>query len=205
MLCPYFFMAQLRRSLGLVDGLAMVVGIMVGSGIFRTPGLVAAYLGRPSLTFVAWILGGVVALLGALCFAELSTRHPAAGGKYVYVREAFGPRAGFVVGWGEALATYPVAIAAIAVVAGEYVERLAGLAPGSARWAGVGLAALFTAVNLAGGASGRGGQNLATGAKGLLLAGVAPLAVAAGGGAGVGAAPPPPPPGIAAAPAPRAS
>src|SRR2546427_13023154 len=87
MLCPYFFMAQLRRSLGLVDGLAMVVGIMVGSGIFRTPGLVAAYLGRPSLTFVAWILGGVVALLGALCFAELSTRHPAAGGKYVYVRE----------------------------------------------------------------------------------------------------------------------
>src|SRR5438128_2349735 len=76
MLCPYFFMAQLRRSLGLVDGLAMVVGIMVGSGIFRTPGLVAAYLGRPSLTFVAWILGAVVALLGALCFAELSTRHP---------------------------------------------------------------------------------------------------------------------------------
>src|SRR5207244_12097292 len=70
--------------------------------------------------------------------------------------EAFGPRAGFVVGWGEALATYPVAIAAIAVVAGEYVERLAGLAPGGARWAGVGLGALFTGVNLAGGASGRG-------------------------------------------------
>src|SRR2546427_4261652 len=111
-------MTELKRSLRTIDGLAMVVGIMVGSGIFRTPGLVAAYLGRPSLTFVAWVLGGVVALLGALCFAELSTRHPAAGGKYVYVREAFGPRAGFVVGWGEALATYPVAIAAIAVVAG---------------------------------------------------------------------------------------
>src|SRR5437870_3885947 len=78
MLCPYFFMTQLRRSLGLVDGLAMVVGIMVGSGIFRTPGVVAAYLGRPSLTFVAWLLGRVVALLGALCCAELSTRHPAA-------------------------------------------------------------------------------------------------------------------------------
>src|SRR2546428_10443940 len=154
MLCPYFFMAQLRRSLGLVDGLAMVVGIMVGSGIFRTPGLVAAYLGRPALTFVAWILGGVVALLGALCFAELSTRHPAAGGKYVYVREAFGPRAGFVVGWGEALATYPVAIAAIAVVAGEHAARSVGLAPRDARWAGVGLAALLTAGEPAGGAPG---------------------------------------------------
>src|SRR3989441_11383051 len=197
MLCPYFFMAQLRRSLGLVDGLAMVVGIMVGSGIFRTPGLVAAYLGRPSLTFVAWILGGVVALLGALCFAELSTRHPAAGGKYVYVREAFGPRAGFVVGWGEALATYPVAIAAIAVVAGEYVERLAGLAPGSARWAGVGLAALFTGVNLAGVASGRWVQNLATGAKVLVLAGVAALAFAAGDGAGWRSTLPAAPTGIA--------
>src|SRR5881628_49243 len=197
MLCPYFFMALLRRSLGLVDGLAMVVGIMVGSGIFRTPGLVAAYLGRPSLTFVAWILGGVVALLGALCFAELSTRHPAAGGKYVYVREAFGPRAGFVVGWGEALATYPVAIAAIAVVAGEYAERLAGLAPGGARWAGVGLAALFTGVNLAGVASGRWVQNLATGAKVLVLAGVAALAFAAGDGAGWRSTLPAAPTGIA--------
>src|SRR5256886_17065685 len=119
MLCPYFFMAQLRRSLGLVDGLAMVVGIMVGSGIFRTPGLVAAYLGRPSLTFVAWILGGVVALLGALCFAELSTRHPAAGGKYLYVREAFGPRAGFAGGGGEAPPPHPHPTAATPGRAGE--------------------------------------------------------------------------------------
>src|SRR2546426_7747075 len=153
-------MTELKRSLRTIDGLAMVVGIMVGSGIFRTPGLVAAYLGRPSLTFVAWILGGVVALLGALCFAELSTRHPAAGGKYVYVREAFGPRAGFVVGWGEALATYPVAIAAIAVVAGEDVERPSGVAPRGARRAGGGLAALFTGVKPAGGALGRGGRKL---------------------------------------------
>src|SRR5205823_946538 len=116
MLRPYFFactfppgahspaMTDLKRSLRLVDGLAMVVGIMVGSGIFRTPGLVAAQLGRPWLTFVAWIAGGALALVGALCFAELATRHPAAGGKYVYVREAFGPRAGFVVGWVEGLA-----------------------------------------------------------------------------------------------------
>src|SRR2546421_9970669 len=130
-------MTDLKRSLKLVDGLAMVVGIMVGSGIFRTPGLVAAQLGRPWLTFIAWVAGGALALLGALCFAELSTRHPAAGGKYVYVREAFGPRAGFVVGWGEALATYPVAIAAIAVVAGQDARRLPGLAPPGARPAAV--------------------------------------------------------------------
>ena len=67
-------MTELKKSLRLVDGLAMVVGITVGSGIFRTPGLVAARLGRPGLTFVAWILGAGLALLGALCFAELTTR-----------------------------------------------------------------------------------------------------------------------------------
>jgi amino acid transporter len=69
--------AALRRSLRATDGLAMVVGIMVGSGIFRTPGVVAALLGRPWLTFVAWALGGLVGLLGALVFAELATRHRA--------------------------------------------------------------------------------------------------------------------------------
>src|SRR5881227_3297642 len=181
MLRPYFFactfprdahspaMTDLKRSLRLVDGLAMVVGIMVGSGIFRTPGLVAAQLGRPSLTFVAWIAGGALALLGALCFAELATRHPAAGGKYVYVREAFGPRAGFVVGWVEGLAIYPAAIAGIAVVAGEYIGRLARLEPGHTSWVGAGLAALFTGINLAGVASGRWVQNVATGAKLLAL------------------------------------
>ncbi|PYP73301.1 MAG: hypothetical protein DMD41_06185 [Gemmatimonadetes bacterium] len=67
---------ELKRSLRLWDGLAMVVGIMVGSGIFRTPGLVAAQLGRPWLTFVAWTAGGALAFLGALLFAELATRLP---------------------------------------------------------------------------------------------------------------------------------
>src|SRR2546425_8985576 len=91
----------------------MVVGIMVGSGIFRTPGEVASKLGRPGLTFVAWVLGGALALVGALVFAELATRYPRAGGKYVYAREAFGRHAGFVVGWVEGLAIYTAAIAAI--------------------------------------------------------------------------------------------
>src|SRR6266480_6511013 len=112
---------ELKRSLRLFDGLAMVVGIMIGSGIFRTPGEVAQQLGRPWLTFVAWSLGGVLAFLGALCFAELATRLPKAGGKYVYAREAFGRRAGFVIGWVEGLVTYSAAIAAFGVVTGEFV------------------------------------------------------------------------------------
>jgi APA family basic amino acid/polyamine antiporter len=175
----------------------MVVGIMVGSGIFRTPGLVAAQLGRPWLTFVAWTAGGVLAFLGALIFAELATRLPRAGGKYVYAREAFGPRAGFVVGWVEAVGIYAAAIAAIGVAAGEFLVRLAGWPATATPWVGVGFVACFTAINLVGVASGRWVQNLVTAAKVLALAGVVAIALAQGTGAGWHGALPGAPRGVA--------
>jgi basic amino acid/polyamine antiporter, APA family len=162
----------------------MVVGIMVGSGIFRTPGVVAGQLGRPWLTFVAWALGGLVGLLGALVFAELATRHPSAGGKYVFAREAFGRRTAFVIGWTEALGIYCAAIAAIAVVSGEYVVRLLAWPPERAPLVGALLVALFTGLNLLGVEAGRFTQDLATGAKVLALAAVALCGVLFGSGAG---------------------
>src|SRR5712692_5351387 len=162
----------------------MVVGIMVGAGIFRTPGIVAAQLGRPWLTFVAWIAGGALAFLGALLFAELATRLPRAGGKYVYAREAFGPRAAFVVGWVEALGIYAAAIAAIGVAAGEFLVRLTGWPAAAAPWAGVGFVALFTVINLVGVASGRWVQNLVTAAKVVALGGVVVIALAHATGSG---------------------
>ena len=175
---------ELKRSLRLFDGLAMVVGIMVGSGIFRTPGEVASKLGRPGLTFVAWVLGGALALVGALVFAELATRHPTAGGKYVYAREAFGRRAGFVVGWVEGLAIYSAAIAAIGVAAAEFSARIAGWPPESTRWIAVVIVALFTGINLLGINSGRWVQNIVTAAKVLALGGVVIVAFIAGDGRG---------------------
>jgi APA family basic amino acid/polyamine antiporter len=175
---------RLQRSLRTADGLAVVIGIMVGSGIFRTPGLVAAQLGRAELTFVAWALGGLVGLLGALVFAELSTRHPDAGGKYVYARAAFGPRAGFVIGWIEALCIYCAAIAALAVVSGEYLSRLLGLAGASPRVLGAAFVAAFVALNLGGVSIGRWAQNLATTAKVVALVAVVVVAFTAGHGAG---------------------
>src|SRR5690348_894757 len=162
----------------------MVVGIMVGTGIFRTPGIVVGELGRPALVLLLWIAGGALACLGALVFAELSTRFPHAGGKYVYAREAYGPRAALVVGWVEGLGIYPVAIAAIGVVAGEFTARLLGWPPGASRWLGTGLVVLLTGVNLVGVGTGRRVQNLVTGAKVLALAGVVAAAFVAGDGAG---------------------
>ena len=191
-------MLRLARTLRTGDGLAVIVGIMVGSGIFRTPGTVAALLGRPGLTFVAWALGGAVGFLGALIFAELSTRHPQAGGKYVYAREAFGRRAAFVIGWIEALGTYCAAIAAIGVVCGEYLARLCAWPATRAQFLGTGIILVFTGMNLFGVSVGRWVQNVGTGAKVLALLAAVVLALAAGTGAGWKGALPDAPSGIAA-------
>ena len=177
-------MTDLKRSLRLGDGLAMVVGITIGSGIFRTPGIVAARLGRPGLTFVAWVLGGVIALLGALCFSELATRHPRAGGKYVFAREAFGRRAAFVVGWIESVGVNGAAIAAIGVAGAEFLARLLSWPASRTAALAAGLVALFTAINVVGVASGRWVQNVVTTAKILALGGVVVIALALGTGAG---------------------
>ena len=122
-------------------------------------------------------------LLGALIFAELATRHPHAGGKYVYARESFGRRAGFVVGWIEAL-TYCSAVAAIAVVCGDYLSRLVGWPPRVASAVGVVLIVALTAVHLVGVRLGTLAQNVVTAAKVLALVGVLVVAAVAGTGAG---------------------
>src|SRR5262249_17467483 len=176
-------MARLKRSLRVRDGLAMVVGIMVGSGIFRTPGGVASQLGRPSLTFFAWLAGGIVAFMGCLIFAELATRYPQAGGKNVYAPAAFGPRIGFGVCWGYAVID-TAASAARTVGRAVSVGRLVGAADGAAQGLGVGLLVLFTGVNLTGVASGRWVQNVSTTLK---VAGLVVVVIAAfARGTGVG-------------------
>lgn len=189
-------MPDLKRSLRLFDGLTMVVGVVVGAGIFRTPGIIAAQLGRPWLTFVAWVLGGALAFLGALIFAELATRLPRAGGKYVYAREAFGPRAAFVIGAVEGLVLYPAAIAAISVAAGEFTARLFGWSRGVSLL-GPAFVIAFTAINLIGVAAGRWVQNVVTTAKILALGGVVVIAFAAGDGVGWSGTLPNAPQGIA--------
>jgi APA family basic amino acid/polyamine antiporter len=176
-------MLALKRSLRVRDGLAMVVGIVVGTGIFRTPGPVAAQLGRPVLTLLAWLLGGVMAFAGSLIFAELATRLPQAGGKYVYAREAFGPRAGFVIGWVEVF-VYTVAIATIGLVSGEYLGRLVGAPAWTVSGLGAVIVAAFTGINLSAVATGRRAQNLSTAAKLAALAVVIVTALTRGHGVG---------------------
>src|SRR5438034_11457521 len=92
-------MTNYARRLGLFSGTMAVVGGIIGGGIFRTPATVAERLHSPSLVLLAWVIGGIVALIGAFCFGELGQRRPRAGGGYVYLRETFGPLPAFLYGW----------------------------------------------------------------------------------------------------------
>jgi len=87
------------RRLGLLDTAFLVIGAVVGSGIFMTPGLIASILPSPGLLLTVWLVGGLIALCGALSFAELGAMYPEAGGQYVYIREAYGRGAAFLFGW----------------------------------------------------------------------------------------------------------
>ncbi len=113
----------LQRILGLGFGLAVIVGSTLGIGILRTPGLVAGQLATPSSIMVAWVIGGLYTLVGAVCLTELGTMLPAAGGYYVYARRAFGHTVGFAVGWTDWL-TYCAVLGYISIGLGEFTAVL---------------------------------------------------------------------------------
>lgn len=111
---------RLLRKLNLLDATFLVIGGVVGSGIFMTTGFIAEYLPSPGMILIIWLIGGVITLCGALSFAELGAMFPKAGGQYVYLREAYGRLAGFLYGWGFFWVIECGGIAALAVGFGEY-------------------------------------------------------------------------------------
>ncbi|MGH7645580.1 MAG: amino acid permease, partial [Gemmatimonadales bacterium] len=138
------------RRLGFFSVTMAVIGGIIGAGIFLGPQVVAQRVGGARLTLVAWALGGVIALAGALCFAELGARRPRAGGGYVYLREAFGPLPAFLYGWALLLVIATGATAAVAVTFARYAVPLVGLPPEATVPLAVGAIALLSAVNYVG-------------------------------------------------------
>jgi len=155
--------AGMRRRMGPFDAAMLVVGSMVGVGIFIVPGIVADHVSSSSAFLGVWIASGVVALCGALANGELGAAFPRGGGEYVYLREAYGPFVGFLSGWSSFWIGFPGSVATSAAAFARIVAELAGI-----RAAGVELAIalalvfLFTAVNSRGIDTSRWTQNLLT-------------------------------------------
>jgi APA family basic amino acid/polyamine antiporter len=164
------------RRIGLFSGTMLVVGGIIGSGIFLNPAIVAQRVGSARLIVLTWALGALVALIGAFIFAELGARRPAAGGGYVYLREAFGPLPAFLYGWALLLAIATGAAAAVAVTFANYAAPLLGLAPGAEPWLAAAAIVLLSAINVVGVRPGTLTQNVFTLLK---LSAIAALVVSA--------------------------
>jgi APA family basic amino acid/polyamine antiporter len=171
---------DLPRVLSGMDAGLLAIGLVIGTGIFVVPGGVAQKLGSPGPILLAWILGGLISLAGALTFAELASMLPRQGGAFVYVFEAFGPFAAFFKGWGSFLIGYPAAAAAIATVFGIYAEPALGLPEGSGKVAAFLAVTLVWWLNLRGTKFSGRFQAVLTAVKILALAAVAVLAMSAG-------------------------
>lgn len=163
-----------RRHLSLLDAMCVVVGIVIGVGIFRSPSLVAAMSGTPTLMVVAWVLGGVLCFAGALTYTELASAYPRVGGEFVYLDRAFGGAVSFLFVWARVTVIQTGTIAATAYVFGDYMARVAPVGTaGPLVWA-LAAASVLTITNLVGLKTGKWTQNGLTAVK---VAGVVAIAV----------------------------
>ncbi|MGH8503411.1 MAG: APC family permease [Gammaproteobacteria bacterium] len=151
-----------RPMLRFRDGIGLVVGIVVGAGIFSAPSIVAGNAADPLIMLSAWVLGGLISLAGAMCYAELATMHPHPGGDYHYLRLAFGKTVSFLFAWARLTIIPTGSIALLAFVFGDYASQLLTLgARSSALYAAL-MVVLLTALNLIGLRQGKWTQNLLT-------------------------------------------
>jgi amino acid transporter len=141
---------QPQRLLDPLGAVALILGVVIGAGIFKTPALVAALSGDVGWTLGVWLLGALIPVMGALCYAELCCAYPHAGGDYHFLHRAFGRNVSFLYAWARATVINPGAIALLAFVFGDYFSQVLSLGPySSALWALL-IVLLLTAVNMLG-------------------------------------------------------
>lgn len=161
-----------RSSLSVLDGVAVLVGVVIGIGIFGFPPLVAQHAETPLLYMAMWVLGGLIMLVGALCYAELGSAYPHAGGEYHYLQRAWGSGVGLMFAWARGTVIQTGSIAAVAFIYGEYAQQLVPLGSwGVALHAALAVVAL-TALNMHGTRDSKRLQILFTSLTVAVLAGV---------------------------------
>lgn len=191
-----------RETLGPREAIAIVVGIVIGAGIFKAPSLVAMMTTSEGWMMFAWVLGGVISLIGALCYCELATAYPSAGGDYHFLHRAFGRHVSFLFAWSRFSVITTGSIALLAFVFGDYMTQVLSLGPYSAAIWGALAIVVLTWINVRGVRQGATTQVLLTGVEigGLVLVFVAGV-IAASMGLGASA----PAAAAAAAPSPAAA
>jgi amino acid transporter len=171
---------KIEAKLGLWDAVSIIVGIIIGVGIFETPASIFAALPSIWAALGVWVVGGLVALIGALCFAELATTYPRSGGEYVYLTRAFGPLAGFLFAWAQLTVIRPGSIGAVAYVFAFYADTMLGL-QGHGIFLLASLSVItLTLINVLGVVLGAWTQNLLTAAKVLGLVALVVVGFACG-------------------------
>jgi amino acid transporter len=159
----------LKRLLSRWDSIAITIGIVIGVGIFRVPAEVAKYLTSPALIILAWFIGGLICLLGALCYSELSSSFSQTGGNYIYLRESYGRAVGFLFGWTELLVVRTGSIAAIAFICSQYLQSFLALDKIPIKLIAISVVFILSFINMLGLQQGKTFQNLTTLAKTLAL------------------------------------
>jgi amino acid transporter len=163
---------ELRKTLSLFDSTCIIVGIIIGAGIYETAPIVAGAMGGGVNTIVIWFAGGLLALSGAINYAELATAYPKQGGDYVYLSRAYGPGAGFLFAWTQLVIIRPGDIVLMAFVFGRYASRLYPLPIGIAGYAASAVIVLG-AINIVGVRQAKWTQNILTVIKVLGLLAIA--------------------------------
>jgi len=151
-----------KQAVSFFDALAVTVGIVIGAGIFGTPSLVASFAGSEMQVYAVWIAGGVVSLIGALVYAELTTTYPHTGGEYHYLTRAYGNRLAFLFAWARLSVVQTGSIAAFAFVCGDYLGGMLPLGAYSSAIYAVLIVSILTGINIRGVREGTGTQNLLT-------------------------------------------
>lgn len=160
---------RLPRSVGLLPAVLVVIGITIGSGIFRVPARVAEGLGAPGPVLLAWVLGGMLALFGALTLAELAGLYPRSGGVLAYLEEGWGPLPAFLFGWSQIVVIRAAALGGISTIFAEYLGRFIPLTAPQVHWVAAALIAGVGLLNYLGVQKAASVTNLATVVKYLAL------------------------------------
>ena len=154
-----------RRVLGLWDAVSLILGVVVGTTIFRMPGMIFSNMPGVGSTLLLWVIGGVLSLVGALCYAELAAAWPERGGDVAYLSRGFGDWLGYLLGWCRIMVIIPANVGIMSVAFQDYVIQAGGFDPNWSPWISLAAVAAMTAINLIGVQSGRRTQNTLTAAK----------------------------------------